>query len=150
MFKLIPTMSAMKETPRENKRNLILLKETLSISAGGRRITFADVVSGVNVSLPPLLNPSTGSSSASCSVSVPLYSQQGILQQGSMQSQEILGIQGLIPTGAMNNQGSAARLTPLGMQMQLQNIENYAEHLKDIETFFNCLLLLSIEKLKEK
>ncbi|KAH7824965.1 uncharacterized protein MONOS_15273 [Monocercomonoides exilis] len=76
MFKLIPTMSAMKGTPRENKRNLILLKETRSISDGGRRMTDVNEVSGVNVSLPPLLNPSTGSSSGSCSVSVPLNSHQ--------------------------------------------------------------------------
>ncbi|KAH7816070.1 uncharacterized protein MONOS_13512 [Monocercomonoides exilis] len=79
-------------------------------------MTDEEEVSGVNVSLPPLLNPSSGSSSGSGSVSVPLYSQQGIVQQFSMQSQGILGIQGLIPTGAMNKQGSAVRLPPLGMQ----------------------------------
>ncbi|KAH7820418.1 uncharacterized protein MONOS_9424 [Monocercomonoides exilis] len=86
MFKLIPTMSAMKGTPRENKGNLGPLRGSRSSSAGGRRMTDADEVSGVNVSLPPLLNPSSGSSS------------------------------GLIPTGAMNKQGSAVRLPPLGMQ----------------------------------
>ncbi|KAH7832478.1 uncharacterized protein MONOS_12895 [Monocercomonoides exilis] len=89
MFKLIPTMPAMKGTPRENKRKLILLKETRSISDGGRRMTDENEVSGVNVSLPPLLNPSTGSSSGSCSVSVPLNSHQGIMQQWFMQSQGI-------------------------------------------------------------
>ncbi|KAH7828994.1 uncharacterized protein MONOS_17125 [Monocercomonoides exilis] len=67
-----------------------------------------------------------------------------------MQSQGIQRIQGLIPTGAMNKQGSAARLTPLGMQMQLQNIENCAEHLKEIEIFFYYLQLISLEQSKKK
>ncbi|KAH7829572.1 uncharacterized protein MONOS_10670 [Monocercomonoides exilis] len=81
-----------KRTPREDKRNLGPLRESQSSSVGGRRMTFAEEVSGVNVSLPPLLNPSSGSSSGSCSVSVPLSSQQGIVRQWFMQSQEIQGI----------------------------------------------------------
>ncbi|KAH7820369.1 uncharacterized protein MONOS_6242 [Monocercomonoides exilis] len=116
MYNLTPTTSAMKGITRKNKGNLGPLRESRSSSADGRRMTDAEEVSGVNVSLPPLLNPSSGSSSGSGSVSVPLYSQQGIAQQGSMQSQGIQGTQGLIQTGAMNKQGSAVRLPPLGMQ----------------------------------
>ncbi|KAH7829736.1 uncharacterized protein MONOS_16298 [Monocercomonoides exilis] len=98
MYNLTPTSSAMKGTPREDKRNLDPLRESQSSSVGGRRMTFAEEVSGVNVSLPPLLNPSSGSSSGSCSVSVPLSSQQGIVRQWFMQSQEIQGIQWFIST----------------------------------------------------
>ncbi|KAH7814831.1 uncharacterized protein MONOS_14837 [Monocercomonoides exilis] len=92
MCNLTPTMSAMKGTTRKNKGNLILLRETRSGSARGRRMTDANEVSGVNVSLPPLLNPFSGSSSGSGTVSVPLNSHQGIMQQ------------------------CAVRLPPLGMQ----------------------------------
>ncbi|KAH7820397.1 uncharacterized protein MONOS_15101 [Monocercomonoides exilis] len=116
MYNLTPTTSATKGTTRKNKGNLGPLRESRSSSAGGRRMTDAAEVSGANVPLPPLLNPSSGSSSGSGSVSVPLYSQQGIVQQGSIQSQGIQGIQWLIQTGAMNKQGSAVRLPPLGMQ----------------------------------
>ncbi|KAH7828672.1 uncharacterized protein MONOS_10587 [Monocercomonoides exilis] len=98
MNNLTPTTSAMKGTPREYKGNLGPLRESRSSSAGGRRMTDAEEVIGVNVSLPPLLNPSSGSSSGSGSLSVPLYSLQGIVQQWFMQSQEIQGIQWLIST----------------------------------------------------
>ncbi|KAH7822242.1 uncharacterized protein MONOS_14991 [Monocercomonoides exilis] len=65
-----------------------MLKETRrSRSVGGRRMTDAEEVSGVNVSLPPLLNTSSSSSSGSGSVSDSLYFQQGIVLLGSQLSQ---------------------------------------------------------------
>ncbi|KAH7826253.1 uncharacterized protein MONOS_5334 [Monocercomonoides exilis] len=98
MSNLIPTMSTMKGT-RKNKRNLVQLRESRSGSAGGRRVTEAEEMKGVNVYLPPLLNPSSGSSSGSGSVSVPLYPQQRLVQRG-----------------AMNKKGYVFRLPHLGMQ----------------------------------
>ncbi|KAH7817195.1 uncharacterized protein MONOS_3485 [Monocercomonoides exilis] len=117
MNNLSPTTSAIKGTPREDKSNLIQLRESpRSSSAEGRRMTDAEEVSGIIGSLPPLLNPSSGSSSGSGTVSVPLNSQREMVLQGSIQSQEIHGIQWIISTGATNKQGSAVCLPPLWMQ----------------------------------
>ncbi|KAH7826122.1 uncharacterized protein MONOS_9806 [Monocercomonoides exilis] len=89
MYNLTPTTSATKGTTRKNKGNLGQLRETRNGSAGGRRMNDANEVSGVNVTLPLLLNTFSGYSSGCGSVSVQLNYQQGIVLQVFMQSQDI-------------------------------------------------------------